>query len=118
MRSWKVLGVVVAVCAVLLPAVSAQAAPACAAGYVRLTFDDGPNPAATPQILDTLSAHGVAATFFVVGRMATAYPAIVRREAREGHTVGNHSWDHVDLTRLDPAQVETELRRTDDAIER
>ena len=79
MRSWRVLGVVVAACAGLLPAVPAQAAPACAAGHVRLTFDDGPNPAATPRILDTLSRYGVATTFFVVGRMAAAYPAIVRR---------------------------------------
>jgi peptidoglycan/xylan/chitin deacetylase (PgdA/CDA1 family) len=116
MRSWKVLGVVVAACAVLLPAVPAQAAPACSAGYVRLTFDDGPNPAATPKILDTLSRYGVATTFFVVGRAAAAYPAIVRREKREGHAVGNHSWDHADLTRLTSAQVESELRRTDDVI--
>jgi peptidoglycan-N-acetylglucosamine deacetylase len=119
MRSWRVLGVVVAACAVLLPAVPAQAAPAsCAAGSVRLTFDDGPNPAATPSILTTLSRHGVRATFFVVGRLAAAYPAIVQRENREGHTVGNHSWDHADLTRLSPAQVESELRRTDDVIQR
>jgi peptidoglycan/xylan/chitin deacetylase (PgdA/CDA1 family) len=116
MRSWTVL-VVVAACGLLLPAVPAQAAPApCAAGYVRLTFDDGPNRTATPKILDTLTAHRVTATFFVVGQMAAANPAIVSRESREGHTIGNHSWDHPNLTKLDPAQVKSELQRTNDVI--
>jgi peptidoglycan-N-acetylglucosamine deacetylase len=117
MRSWTVL-VVTAACGLLLPAVPAQAAPEpCAAGYVRLTFDDGPNRTATPEILDTLAAHGMTATFFVVGQMAAANPAIVRRESREGHTIGNHSWDHPNLTKLDRAQVESELRRTNDVIQ-
>src|SRR3954449_6600883 len=84
MRSWTVL-VVTAACGLLLPAVPAQAAPEpCAAGYVRLTFDDGPNRTATPEILDTVAAHGVTATFFVVGQMAAANPTIVSRESREG----------------------------------
>jgi peptidoglycan/xylan/chitin deacetylase (PgdA/CDA1 family) len=117
MRSWTVLVVTVA-CGLLLPAVPAQAAPEpCAAGYVRLTFDDGPNRTATPEILDTLAAHGVTATFFVVGQMAAAHPAIVRRESREGHTIGNHSWDHPNLTKLNQAQVESELQRTNDVIQ-
>jgi peptidoglycan-N-acetylglucosamine deacetylase len=117
MRSWTVL-VVTAACGLLLPAVPAQAAPEpCAAGYVRLTFDDGPNRTATPEILDTLAAHGMTATFFVVGQMAAANPAIVRRESREGHTIGNHSWDHPNLTKLDRAQVESELQRTNDVIQ-
>jgi peptidoglycan-N-acetylglucosamine deacetylase len=117
MRSWTVL-VVTAACGLLLPAVPAQAAPEpCAAGYVRLTFDDGPNRTATPEILDTLAAHGMTATFFVVGQMAAANPAIVRRESREGHTIGNHSWDHPNLTKLDRTQVESELQRTNDVID-
>src|SRR3954470_21684313 len=117
MRSWRVL-IVAAACGLLLPAVPAQAAPEpCAAGYVRLTFDDGPNRTATPDILDTLAAHGVTATFFVVGQMAAANPTIVSRESQEGHTIGNHSWDHPDLTKLDRAQVESELQQTNDVIE-
>jgi peptidoglycan-N-acetylglucosamine deacetylase len=107
MRSSTVL-VVAAACGLVLPAVPAQAAAEpCAAGYVRLTFDDGPNRTATPEILETLAAHGVTATFFVVGQMAAANPALVRREDREGHIIGNHSWDHPDLTQLDWAQVES-----------
>ncbi len=110
--------VVAAACGLVLPAVPAQAAAEpCAAGYVRLTFDDGPNRTATPEILETLSAYGVTATFFVVGEMAAANPAIVRREDREGHTIGNHSWDHPDLTQLDRAQVEAELQDTNDVVE-
>jgi peptidoglycan/xylan/chitin deacetylase (PgdA/CDA1 family) len=117
MRSWMVPVVVLAAAAVMLPADPAGAATAsCQAGYVRLTFDDGPNPAATPKILDTLSAHGVTATFFVVGQMAAADPAIVGRESREGHTVGNHSWDHPNLTTLTRAEVESQLQRTDDVL--
>jgi peptidoglycan/xylan/chitin deacetylase (PgdA/CDA1 family) len=118
MRSWTVPVVVVAAGAMVLAAVPAQAASSsCGAGYVRLTFDDGPNPAATPEIIETLSAYGTTATFFVVGEQAAAHPAIVRREHREGHTVGNHSWDHADLTTLTQAQVESELRRTDDVVQ-
>ena len=110
--------VVAAACGLVLPAVPAQAAAEpCAAGYVRLTFDDGPNRTATPEILETLSAYGVTATFFVVGEMAAANPAIVRREGREGHTIGNHSWDHPDLTQLDRAPGEAELQDTNDVVE-
>jgi peptidoglycan/xylan/chitin deacetylase (PgdA/CDA1 family) len=118
MRSRTVI-VVAAAWGLVLPAVPAQAAPEpCAAGHVHLTFDDGPSRTATPDILDTLAAHGVTATFFVVGQMAAAHPALVQRESQEGHTVGNHSWDHPDLTTLDRGQVESQLQDTNDVIER
>jgi peptidoglycan/xylan/chitin deacetylase (PgdA/CDA1 family) len=59
---------------------------------IYLTFDDGPNPAATPQLLDVLAAHGVHATFFLIERHITAdTTAIVRRIAEEGHSIGLHS---------------------------
>ena len=110
--------VVAAAWGLVLPAVPAQAAPEpCAAGYVHLTFDDGPHRTATPDILDTLAAHEVTATFFVVGQMAAADPALVQRESQEGHAIGNHSWDHPDLTTLDRGQVESELQDTNDVIE-
>jgi len=57
---------------------------------VALTFDDGPNPDATPAILDALAERGVKATFFILGRHAERWPAIARRVAHEGHTIGNH----------------------------
>lgn len=61
---------------------------------VALTFDDGPDPTATPAVLDILERHGVRATFFCIGRRAAAYPEIVREIARRGHDVENHSYDH------------------------
>src|SRR5215471_11307601 len=61
---------------------------------VVLTFDDGPLPPYTTRILETLAAECVKATFFMVGRMAQGYPAIVRRVYNEGHTIANHSQSH------------------------
>jgi peptidoglycan-N-acetylglucosamine deacetylase len=115
---YRTVLVVAAACGLLLPAVPAQAAPEpCAAGFVRLTFDDGPDRTATPDILDTLAAHEVTATFFVVGQMVVANPALVQRASQEGHTIGNHSWDHPDLTTLSQSQVRSELQDTTDVIE-
>ena len=61
---------------------------------VVLTFDDGPAPATTPEVLDALKAQCVEATFFLIGRNAAAHPALVRREVADGHSVGHHTWDH------------------------
>lgn len=83
---------------------------------VALTFDDGPNPPYTDRILDVLKDAHASATFFVVGQAAAAYPASLRRIVREGHALGNHSWDHAHLNVLSRGAVEHELRRTSDAI--
>jgi peptidoglycan/xylan/chitin deacetylase (PgdA/CDA1 family) len=108
---------VIAACALVLSAAPAHAAlQPCAAGYVRLTFDDGPHRNATPAILDTLAARGVKATFFVVGSMAAASPGIVRRASTEGHRIGNHSWSHPNLTTLSREQVTSQLARTNETI--
>ena len=121
MFAWKrwtvpVLGALLL--ALIAPPAQAVAAPQpCAAGYVRLTFDDGPHRTATPDILDTLANRGVEATFFVTGEMTVARPEIVRRATKEGHRIGNHSWSHPELTTLDRAQVESQLRRTNEVIE-
>lgn len=61
---------------------------------VALTFDDGPDPQSTPRLLDLLDKYDAKATFFVVGLAAREHPDIVQRTAREGHALGNHSWDH------------------------
>jgi peptidoglycan-N-acetylglucosamine deacetylase len=82
---------------------------------VYLTFDDGPS-AYTPQILSELNAEGVAATFFVVGQNAVQHPSTLQQEHTDGHGIGNHSWDHQDLTTLLPQQVQTELQSTSDEI--
>jgi peptidoglycan-N-acetylglucosamine deacetylase len=85
---------------------------------IALTFDDGPNPPYTDRILDVLRAEHVQATFFVVGRAAVAYPATLRRIVREGHSIGNHTWDHSHLLVQSQETVGDELKRTDDAIYR
>jgi peptidoglycan/xylan/chitin deacetylase (PgdA/CDA1 family) len=61
---------------------------------VYLTFDDGPIPEVTPQVLDILQHFNAKATFFCVGKNAAQYPEILRRIATEGHTLGNHTYDH------------------------
>lgn len=77
-----------------------------------LTFDDGPAMPYTRDLLDILDQADAQVTFFQMGREAAAYPWIVRRVAREGHAIGNHSWSHPDLTTLEPPDIDAELRRT------
>ncbi len=83
---------------------------------VALTFDDGPNPGYTDRLLDILKQKKVHATFFDVGRMAEAYPDLVRREVREGHAVANHSWNHPLLARRSDASATEELKNTRDLL--
>ena len=68
---------------------------------VALTFDDGPHETYTPQVLDILARYDVRATFFVVGAQVERWPDLTRRIVALGHSLGNHTWDHVDLTTLD-----------------
>lgn len=83
---------------------------------MRLTFDDGPG-VLTGEVLDALAEHGCAATFFLVGAQVAARGSLVRRMVADGHTLGNHSWDHPSLPSLDDAAIAGQLRRTSDAIE-
>jgi len=82
---------------------------------IALTFDDGPGPD-TGRLLDLLKAQNVPATFFVLGNQAVKYPAVVNREYAEGNEVGNHTWDHKDLSTLSAAAVQNEINRAADAI--
>jgi len=83
---------------------------------LNVSFDDGPNPITTPQILDILKEYQVHANFFVVGARAATMPGILQREYREGHEIGNHSWSHPDMTTLSPAQVEAQIMQTQAAV--
>lgn len=67
---------------------------------VALTFDDGPHPVYTPKVLEVLKKHGAKATFFMIGESAHRYPHVVRQVAESGHAIGNHTWAHVNLTRV------------------
>ncbi len=83
-----------------------------------LSFDDGPDPVFTGQVLDILDHYGVRASFFCVGLHVEALPAEVRRIARAGHELGNHTWSHPYLPDLTPAQLREQIDRTQQAIER
>jgi peptidoglycan-N-acetylglucosamine deacetylase len=83
---------------------------------IALTFDDGPNPACTPQLLSLMERHRVPATFFLVGRFARACPELVREIADRGHSLGNHTENHVNLTFLPAWRIVDELRACQDSI--
>ena len=85
---------------------------------VALTFDDGPNPDATPRILDTLGQKGVRATFFVLGSHAERWPELVRRMSSEGHQLGNHGYFHRKLQFKSPFYVRRDIRLGIRAIKR
>jgi peptidoglycan-N-acetylglucosamine deacetylase len=85
---------------------------------VALTFDDGPNPDATPVVLDALAARGVKATFFILGRHAEHWPDLVKRVADEGHAIGNHGYFHRKLHFKSPSYVRQDLALGTAAIER
>lgn len=79
---------------------------------VALTFDDGPGPY-TQQVLDALNKHGAKATFFVIGTQVERYPSLVQAAAKDGMELGNHTWDHADLSRLSSAQRQIEIGKVD-----
>jgi peptidoglycan-N-acetylglucosamine deacetylase len=83
---------------------------------MALTFDDGPNPAVTPQLLDLLARYKAKATFFLIGRHVRAFPAIAKEIAARGHAIGNHTESHPSLALLSSARVTEELDRCDEAI--
>ena len=83
---------------------------------LALTFDDGPNPTATPFLLDLLADHNVKATFFLIGRYALAQPQLARRILAEGHTLGNHTMSHPRLPLCTHARITAELTDAQHAI--
>jgi hypothetical protein len=83
---------------------------------IALTFDDGPNPACTPELLKLLERYGAAATFFVVGRWARACPNLIREIADRGHNIGNHTETHANLTWRPSWRIAEELEACQDSI--
>ena len=84
---------------------------------IALTFDDGPHPRYTPQILDILAEYGVEATFFTVGSNAELYPHIVKRLLEEGHELGNHTYNHNHVGKMSKEALTEDIRLCGDAIE-
>jgi peptidoglycan-N-acetylglucosamine deacetylase len=83
---------------------------------LAITFDDGPNPAITPKLLDLLDRYDARATFFLIGVYARQCPDLVREISARGHAIGNHTETHPNLFLLGPTQIRDELRRCQDAI--
>ena len=83
---------------------------------IALTFDDGPHPRYTNQILDLLARYGVKATFFEVGENVRYYPDTARRVAREGHEIGNHTDTHPHLRGINGALLFEEVEKCENAI--
>lgn len=80
-------------------------------GEVVLTFDDGPLPGPTGDILKALAKHCAKATFFPVGKLAVGYPQVLRRVFDQGHTVGSHTWSHANVGKQDTAKARTEIEK-------
>ncbi|WP_233548028.1 polysaccharide deacetylase family protein [Rummeliibacillus sp. POC4] len=83
---------------------------------MAITFDDGPNPKFTPQLLDVLKKYDVKVTFFVIGSNVKKYPEIIKRMADEGHTIGIHSYEHISSWILSPFKLKKQLEMTEKAI--
>ena len=96
---------------------SAEPAPDCSkVKCIALTFDDGPAPGTTDQLLDTLDREDVTATMFLLGNQAQAHPDLVRREQQLGLEIGNHTLTHPTLNQVSPDQVRSELSQTQDVL--
>lgn len=83
---------------------------------VALTFDDGPHPVYTEQLLDGLKERGVRVTFFVTGEHAEIHPDIIKRMVEEGHLVGNHTYSHIQLTKTNREIYKEELIKTNEIL--
>lgn|GEM_PF-2522317 len=84
--------------------------------YVVLTFDDGPDTKYTPAILDILKQYNVKATFFVVGTQVEKHGSVLQRILNEGHSIGNHSYNHANLTKLSNKEIVKQIEQADDLI--
>lgn len=84
---------------------------------LALTFDDGPDPDDTPPVLDLLDQYGAKATFFMVGEAAVSHRDIVQRVAGQGHTIGNHTFSHVSMPRIEWAERWRQLSACQEALQ-
>ena len=83
---------------------------------IAITFDDGPNAQCTPVLLDGLKERNVKATFFLIGENAEQNRDLVKRMSEEGHLIGNHTYHHVEITRVSDEEAKREIEMTNDLI--
>lgn len=100
----------------LAPPPTAQATDCATQACLAITFDDGPNPVVTPQVLDILARHHAHATFFVIGLHVPGNEGLLRRMYQDGHEVGNHSWSHPDFTTIPSGQISQQITATQAAV--
>ncbi|WP_213450266.1 polysaccharide deacetylase family protein [Rhizomonospora bruguierae] len=98
-------------------AVAAPAQAATCNGYVGLTFDDGPTPGNTQNLLNALRSAGLRATFFDEGQNAQSNPSLVQATVAAGMWIGNHSWDHPHMTQLSTAQMTSQIGNTQQVLQ-
>lgn len=84
---------------------------------IALTFDDGPDGTYTPLVLEVLKKQKVKATFFVVGVQIAKHEEVLKQIVEEGHTLGNHTWEHAKLTECTPEQIHEQIDKTDKALQ-
>ena len=84
---------------------------------IAVTFDDGPDAVSTPVLLDGLKKRRVKASFFVIGQEAEKNPELIRRMHEEGHLIGNHTYHHVELTKVNAETEKKEIEQTNEVIE-
>lgn len=83
---------------------------------IALTFDDGPHPVYTQELLDGLKERGIKATFFVVGKNIEGHEDVIKRMDEEGHLIGNHTYDHVKITGLSKEKACEQIRKTSERV--
>lgn len=83
---------------------------------VALTFDDGPHPKYTSEILDLLNEYGIKATFFVIGQNVNECPELILREANEGHEIENHTYSHSYISKIAKVDIRSEIEKCEDAV--
>lgn len=83
---------------------------------ISISFDDGPHPEYTNEILDILKTYNIKATFFVLGLHAEKYPDVIQRIVDEGHEIGNHSYSHIDMKKSNKKLIKSELEKTQNII--
>ncbi len=84
---------------------------------IALTLDDGPDPKYTPAVMELARRKGIKLTFFLIGQQVQLHPELARQEVAEGHAIGNHTWDHHEMTPLSRRQDTSELERCEDELE-
>ena len=84
--------------------------------YVALTYDDGPNPIYTEELLEVLEKEQVKASFFLMGKQVEAYPQVVKKMAEQGHLLGNHTYSHINVCKTSLEQALEEINHTSELI--